>query len=84
MDQKVVHTKLRTVEKDDTQVVDIQVYDDTEVSGCSSSRGHVGAAVVKEQPEASADDRHGRSGGSADNYTVNPWTRWRPQTGHLC
>ena len=58
IDKAWVHTKLRSVEKDDTQVVDIQVYDDTErpvadLEGLSVRRLPLGKV---QQPQASTDD----------------------------
>ena len=58
IDKAWVHTKLRSVEKDDTQVVDIRVYDDTErpvaeLEGLSVRRLPLDKV---QQPQASADD----------------------------
>jgi acyl transferase domain-containing protein/surfactin synthase thioesterase subunit/acyl carrier protein len=58
VDQAWVHTKLRSVEKDDTQVVDIQVYDDAErpvadLEGLSLRRLPLGRL---KQPQASSTD----------------------------
>lgn len=58
IDKAWVHTKLRSVEKDDTQVVDIQVYDDAErpvadLEGLSLRRLPIGRV---KQPEVSSTD----------------------------
>ena len=58
IDEAWVHTRLRSVEKDDTQVVDIQVYDDAErpvadLEGLSVRLLPLGKV---QQPQASADD----------------------------
>jgi len=58
IDKAWVHTKLRSVEKDDTQVVDIQVYDDAErpvadLAGLSLRRLPLGRV---QQPQASGTD----------------------------
>ena len=58
IDKAWVHTKLRSVEKDDTQVVDIQVYDDAErpvadLEGLSLRRLPLGRV---KQPEVSSTD----------------------------
>ena len=58
IDKAWVHTKLRSVEKDDTQVVDIQVYDDAErpvadLEGLSLRRLPLGRL---KQPEVSSTD----------------------------
>ena len=58
IDKAWVHTKLRSVEKDDTQVVDIQVYDDAErpvadLDGLSLRRLPLGRV---KQPEVSSTD----------------------------
>ena len=84
IDKAWVHTKLRSVEKDDTQVVDIQVYDDMErpvadLEGLSVRLLPLGKV---QQPQATDDDLFyrsvwrksvGRTGNSGEGGVPASW-----------